>query len=85
MPASSCGRRLARFWNTNASISMPSPLIAQPSNAAPGPALRAMFCGREKMPAPTIDPTTSAVSAGRPSRSDAALMGSPRRRRPGKD
>ena len=59
---------MARAWNTKASISMPAPLTAQPISAAAGPALRATFCGSEKMPAPTIEPTTSAVSAARPRR-----------------
>lgn len=74
MPVSRSGRRLASAWNTKASISMPAPLTAQPISAAAGPALRATFCGNEKMPAPTIEPTTRAVNAGRPSRCDIAAM-----------
>ncbi|CAG9259335.1 hypothetical protein PUN4_330134 [Paraburkholderia unamae] len=72
-PPSSSGLRSASVWNTNASMSMPTAVIAQPISTAPASALTAMFCGREKMPPPTIDPTTRAVSA--PSRSLVAVAG----------
>ena len=42
--------------------------LADPAQAmavAPTPALAAVFCGIEKMPPPTIEPTTRAVSAPR--------------------
>lgn len=45
---------------------MPMPVINQASAVAPTPALAAAFCGMEKMPPPTIEPTTSAVSAPTP-------------------
>ena len=45
----------------------PTAVIAHPIRTAPTSALAAMFCGREKMPPPIIEPTTRAVSA--PSRS----------------
>jgi len=38
-------------------------VISQPIRVAPAPALLAMFCGREKIPPPTIEPTTRAISA----------------------
>jgi hypothetical protein len=41
--------------------------MAQPINTAPTSALAAMFCGKENIPPPIIEPTTSATSA--PSRS----------------
>ena len=58
---------MARVWKTKARVSMPTAVMAQPMRMAPTSALAAMFCGREKMPPPIMDPTTSAVSA--PSRS----------------
>ena len=42
---------------------MPTPVISQAIAVAPTPALAAVFCGIEKMPPPTIEPTTRAVSA----------------------
>src|SRR5215831_8760353 len=61
-PASSPGLRTARVWNTNASISMPVPAITQAIRAPNPPVARAKLRGREKTPAPTIDPTTIAIS-----------------------
>ncbi|MNV98820.1 hypothetical protein D3C71_1941170 [compost metagenome] len=55
--------RLARVWNTNARVSMPTAVIAQPIRIAPASALAAMFCGREKIPPPIIEPTTNAINA----------------------
>ncbi|MNN98654.1 hypothetical protein D3C81_2180890 [compost metagenome] len=54
---------MARVWNTNARVSMPTAVIAQPISTAPTPALAAMFCGSEKIPPPIIEPTTSATNA----------------------
>jgi len=42
---------------------MPTAVIAQPINTAPTSARAAMFCGREKIPPPIIDPTTKAIRA----------------------
>jgi hypothetical protein len=44
---------------------MPTPVINQPTSVAPALALAAMFCGREKIPPPTMEPTTSAINAPR--------------------
>ncbi|MCY1487568.1 hypothetical protein D9M68_212430 [compost metagenome] len=44
---------------------MPTAVMAQPISTAPTSALAAMFCGREKIPPPTIEPTTRATNAGR--------------------
>ncbi len=44
---------------------MPTPVISQPMRVAPALALAAMFCGSEKIPPPTMEPTTSAISAPR--------------------
>ena len=40
---------------------MPSPVMPQASSVAAGAALAAMFCGMEKMPPATMEPTTSAT------------------------
>lgn len=61
-PESKCGLRCARIWNTNATESMPTPAIAHPMSIAPGAATEAIFCGNEKMPAPTQEPMISATS-----------------------
>jgi len=42
---------------------MPTAVIAQPIRIAPASALAAMFCGREKIPPPIIEPTTNAINA----------------------
>ena len=42
---------------------MPTAVTSHAMRIAPTPADAAMFCGREKIPPPIIDPTTSAVSA----------------------
>ncbi|MDT4883116.1 hypothetical protein FQZ97_1191310 [compost metagenome] len=42
---------------------MPTPVISQPIRVAPALALAAMFCGSEKIPPPTMEPTTRAISA----------------------
>ena len=44
-----------------ASASMPTPVTAQPISTARAPATSAMFWGRLKMPAPTMELNTSAV------------------------
>ncbi len=49
-----------------ASKRIPAPVIAQPISNAAGLATAAMFCGRLKTPAPSIELKTSAVSALRP-------------------
>src|SRR5215472_4576248 len=61
-PASRAGLRTARVWNTNASISIPVPAITQAISAPNTPVARAKLRGSEKTPAPTIDPTTIAIS-----------------------
>ncbi|MGL0084855.1 hypothetical protein [Salmonella enterica] len=51
----------------NASKSIPTPVMAQPINNAAGLATAAIFWGRLKTPAPSIELKTSAVSALSPS------------------
>ena len=63
-PESSSGLRMARFWNTNASISIPVPATAQAINEPRMPVATPKRAGSEKTPAPTIPPTTIAVSVG---------------------
>ena len=65
MPESRSGLRSARNWKTNASISMPPPAIVQAISAPNGPVAAPNRPGSEKMPAPTIDPTTMAVKVKR--------------------
>ena len=57
------GRRSASAWNTRASMYMPVPAISHAMTAPSGPVALANVRGSEKMPAPTIPPTTIAVSA----------------------
>ncbi|MNH23886.1 hypothetical protein D3C76_1077470 [compost metagenome] len=57
--------RLARVWNTKARASMPTAVIPQPISTAPTSARAAMFCGKEKIPPPIIEPTTRAINAPR--------------------
>jgi hypothetical protein len=59
--------RDASVWNTNASISMPTPVTTHPMSSGPGAALAAIWDGRAKIPLPIIDPTTIAVRAASPS------------------
>src|SRR5215467_16122646 len=61
-PASSSGLQTARVWNTNASISIPAPAITHAIRAPNTPVARAKLRGSENTPAPTIDPTTIAIS-----------------------
>src|SRR5215471_1357552 len=56
------GRLSARAWNTRASVYMPVPAIAQAMRAPKGPVAVANRPGRLKIPAPTIEPMTIAVS-----------------------
>jgi hypothetical protein len=53
--------RLARVWNTNASMSMPVPAISHAISAPKTPVSWAKRRGSENTPAPTMDPTTIAV------------------------
>ena len=64
-PESSSGLRIARFWKTNASISMPVPAIAQAISDPRIPVATPNRAGSENTPAPTIPPTTIAVRVGR--------------------
>src|SRR5688572_20392642 len=57
-PASSSGLRSASDWNTRASMYMPVPAISHAMIAPNGPVASPKVRGNEKMPAPTIDPTT---------------------------
>ena len=59
------GLRSASAWNTRASMYMPVPAMSQAMTAPIGPVALANVRGSEKMPAPTIPPTTIAVSAVR--------------------
>ena len=63
-PESSSGLRIARFWKTNASISMPVPAIAHAISEPRMPVATPNRAGSEKTPAPTMPPTTIAVSVG---------------------
>ena len=56
------GRLSASAWNTRASIYMPVPAIAQAMRAPNGPVAVANRPGRLKIPAPTMEPMTMAVS-----------------------
>ena len=56
------GRFSARAWNTRASMYMPVPAIAHAMRAPKGPVAVANRPERLKMPAPTIEPMTIAVS-----------------------
>ena len=55
--------RSASDWNTRASMYMPVPAISQAMIAPIGPVAPAKVRGREKMPAPTMPPTTMVVRA----------------------
>lgn len=50
------------MWNTNATESIPTPAMTQLMSMAPGAATEAMFWGREKIPAPTVEPMIKATS-----------------------
>src|SRR3954470_12665518 len=67
-PESSSGLRIARFWNTNANISMPLPATAHAINEPSRPVATPNRRGSENTPAPTMLPTmlptTIAVSVG---------------------
>ena len=56
------GLRSASAWNTRASMYMPVPAMIQAMTAPSGPVALAKVRGSEKMPAPTMPPTTIAVS-----------------------
>ena len=64
-PESRSGLRIARFWKTNASISMPAPATAQAISEPRMPVATPNRAGSEKTPAPTMPPTTIAVRVGR--------------------
>src|SRR6478736_5871709 len=64
-PESRSGLRIARFWKTKASISMPEPAIAHAINEPRMPVATPKRAGSENTPAPTMPPTTIAVSVGR--------------------
>ena len=59
--------RSASAWNTRASMYMPVPAMHQAMMAPNGPVAAPKVRGSENMPAPTIEPTTIAVNAGRES------------------
>ena len=63
-PESRWGLRIARFWKTKASISMPVPAIVQAIREPRIPVATPKRAGRENTPAPTMPPTTMAVSVG---------------------
>ena len=56
--------RIARFWKTKASISMPVPATAHAISEPRMPVATPKRAGSENTPAPTIPPTTIAVSVG---------------------
>jgi hypothetical protein len=60
------GLRVANVWKTNASVNMPTPVMAQPTRRGPGAATAAICEGSAKIPLPIIDPTTMAVRAASP-------------------
>ena len=59
------GQRSASAWNTRASMYMPLPAISQAITAPMGPVAFANVRGSEKIPAPTMPPTTIAVKPQR--------------------
>ena len=59
--------RSASDWKTRASMYMPVPAISQAIAAPIGPVAPAKVRGSEKMPAPTMPPTTIMVRANRES------------------
>ena len=65
MPASRSGLRVARRWKTKASINMPVPAMVHAISAPKTPVSAPNRRGSKKTPAPTIEPTTIAVSVGR--------------------
>src|SRR5699024_1352411 len=64
-PASSLGLRTAKDWKHSASINIPTPDTTHAITAPPTPVAIANRPGSVKTPAPTIEPTTSAVKTGR--------------------
>ena len=48
-------------------LNMPKPDIVHPIKMAKGPAVTAVFCGKENAPAPMTLPTTSSTSSPKPS------------------
>jgi len=56
---------MARFWKTNASISMPAPAIAHAMSEPRMPVATPKRAGSENTPAPTMLPTTMPVKVGR--------------------
>src|SRR3954453_17046508 len=63
-PESRSGLRIARFWKTKASISMPAPAIVHAISEPRIPVATPKRAGSEKTPAPTIPPTTMAARVG---------------------
>ena len=60
------GLRSASAWNTRASMYMPVPAIEPGDDRAlSGPVALAKVRGSEKMPAPTMPPTTMVVRANK--------------------
>ncbi|MNR42792.1 hypothetical protein D3C85_1613490 [compost metagenome] len=66
--------RSARVWNTRASVNIPAPAISHAMTAPMMPVAPPKVRGREKMPAPIIDPTTIPVRASKPSFFSALLF-----------
>src|SRR5690349_12882530 len=64
-PESRSGWRMARFWKTKASISIPVPAIAQAIRDPRMPVATPNRAGSENTPAPTMLPTTMPVRVGR--------------------
>src|SRR6185437_15556555 len=56
------GLRSASDWKTRASMYMPPPAMTHAMMAPNGPVAAPKVLGKEKMPAPIIEPTTIAVS-----------------------
>ena len=63
-PESSSGLRIARFWKTNASIEHAGAGDAHAMSEPRMPVATPNRAGSEKTPAPTMPPTTIAVSVG---------------------
>src|SRR3954454_20458639 len=64
-PESRSGLRMARLWNTKASISIPVPATAHPISDPRMPVATPKRAGSENTPAPAMLPTTSPVRVGR--------------------
>ena len=66
VPVVKSGRRIAKLPKTRASIKTPNPVVNQAKVTPSGLAVCANVLGTMKIPAPTMLPTTKAVSTQKP-------------------